>query len=48
VLSFPLVWQRDLHDWLNVWVSTGQIRLEGMKSRQRKPKRGQNITIVKL
>lgn len=46
VLTFPLVWESDLHDWLNEWRTAGRVRINGMKPRQQKPKYGQGIMLV--
>ena len=48
VLTFPLVWEKDLQDWLDEWSAAGDVRVEGMRPNQRKPKHGQGITIVSI
>jgi three-Cys-motif partner protein len=37
-LSFPLVWDSDLKNWIKHWKAEGLIKLEGMKPGQRVPK----------
>ncbi|MGH7226199.1 MAG: hypothetical protein ACRELF_23535, partial [Gemmataceae bacterium] len=37
-LSSPLVWDRDVKEWIQVWRGAGSLRIEGMKPRQRVPK----------
>lgn len=39
-LSFPLVWEADLKAWISAWASSGQATVQGMKPRQRVPRRG--------
>ena len=39
-LSFPLVWEADLKTWISAWASSGQLTVQGMKPRQRVPRRG--------
>lgn len=37
-LSFPLVWESDLKDWIKDWQKDDVLRIEGMSSRQRVPR----------
>jgi three-Cys-motif partner protein len=37
-LSFPLVWESDLKNWINSWKEQGLLQIDGMKPRQRVPK----------
>jgi three-Cys-motif partner protein len=37
-LSYPLVWESDLKDWIQEWKAEGRLKLEGMQPRQRVPK----------
>ena len=41
-LSFPLVWESDLKAWIAAWASSNQLTIEGMKPRQRVPRRNAN------
>jgi hypothetical protein len=38
-LTKPLVWESDLKDWIEQWVKDRQVRIEGLKPRERTPKR---------
>lgn len=45
-LIFPLVWEADVKGWVSEWQSAGQLKIEGMKPRQRVPKlNAQNILV---
>ena len=37
-LTFPLVWESDLKDWINSWKNEGRITLTGLGPRERVPK----------
>lgn len=45
-MTFPLIWESDLKDWLSDWKRTGCLEFTRMKEAQRVPQRGQNIQIV--
>jgi len=45
-LSFPLVWEADLKAWISAWASSGQLTIEGMKPRQRVPRRNEHNVLV--
>lgn len=45
-LSFPLVWEADLKAWISAWSSSGQLTIEGMKPRQRVPRRNEVNVLV--
>ncbi|MDO8628924.1 MAG: three-Cys-motif partner protein TcmP, partial [Phycisphaerales bacterium] len=38
-LQEPLVWESNLKDWIKQWEATGEIQLDGLKPRERTPKR---------
>ena len=46
-MSFPLVWESDLKDWLKEWRDDNKISYQNFPIGQRVPKRGQNILIVR-
>ncbi len=46
-LSHPLVWERDLRDWIAEWAKSGRLVVEGLKGRERAPKRGAHHRIVR-
>lgn len=39
-LTYPLVWENDLREWLEEWRKNGSIRFEGVKPRERTLKCG--------
>jgi three-Cys-motif partner protein len=45
-LSLPLVWESDLKAWIADWVRRGELRIDGMKLKQRAPRRGENNFLV--
>jgi three-Cys-motif partner protein len=45
-LSFPLVWECDVKDWLREWCGQGQLTIEGLKPRQRVPKLGEANMLI--
>lgn len=45
-LSHPLVWESDLKEWIETWGKAGRIVVDGLKDRQRVPKRGANHRLV--
>jgi three-Cys-motif partner protein len=45
-LSNPLVWERDLKQWIADWGKAGSLRMEGLKVGQRVPQHGKKIVIV--
>ena len=42
----PLVWESDLKSWVEEWVLVRHLTIEGMKPRQRVPKRGESNFLV--
>jgi three-Cys-motif partner protein len=45
-LSSPLVWDSDVKDWIQEWRSSGSLRIDGMKPRQRVPKLEESNVLV--
>ena len=45
-MTFPLTWESDLKNWIQMWEQGGQLEITGMKERQYVPKLGQNIFLV--
>ncbi len=45
-LSHPLVWESDLKAWIAEWGKSGRIVVDGLKDRERVPKRGKNHRLV--
>lgn len=45
-LSYPLVWESDLKDWIKEWRAAGLLELVGMAPRQSVPRRKQGIQLV--
>jgi hypothetical protein len=43
-MSFPLVWESDVKNWIAEWQKEGRIKPLNLAKRQ-KPKRGQNIVL---
>ncbi|MBW3541133.1 MAG: hypothetical protein KY476_12765, partial [Planctomycetes bacterium] len=46
-LRLPLVWEKDIKEWIAEWRKSGLITVEGMAPKQRVPKRGAGIVIRK-
>ncbi len=46
VLESPLVWERDLKDWIIDWQSTGELKIEGLEGRARVPSRDKSHLLV--
>jgi len=46
-LSFPLVWESDLKEWIGNWKAEGWLRIEGMQPRQRVPKLNERNILVR-
>lgn len=44
-MQFPLVWERDLKDWVETWDEEGKIRMIGMVDGQ-KPQRKKNVVLA--
>jgi len=42
----PLVWESDLKLWVDDWVKSGRLKIEGMNPRQRVPKSGESNFLV--
>ncbi len=45
-LSFPLVWDCDVKDWIDSWKDEGRLRVEGMRPREKVPKIGAHHSLV--
>jgi three-Cys-motif partner protein len=45
-LSFPLVWEGDLRDWLEEWKKGGLVELRGISAKRRAPQLGQGILVL--
>jgi three-Cys-motif partner protein len=45
-LSYPLVWECDLKDWIKNWKADTSLKLEGMKPREKVPKLDENIFLL--
>ena len=45
-LTFPLTWESDLKDWIHEWEQDGQLKIMGMKARQRVPQLGEDNYLV--
>ena len=45
-VPFPLTWESDLKEWLREWQDKGFLCYEGMRPRQRVPKRQSGVYIV--
>lgn len=45
-LSSPLVWDGDVKDWIQEWRTSGSLRIDGMKPRQRVPKLEESNILV--
>ena len=46
-LTFPMVWESDLHDWLNRWLSDGAVEWEGKRSREKTFKKSVGHVVVR-
>jgi three-Cys-motif partner protein len=45
-LSYPLVWESDLKEWMADWRKEGLLQIQGLKTRQRVPKlEGDNVLV---
>jgi hypothetical protein len=42
-LTFPMVWETDLHEWIHDWKSQGILEMTGLKTPMTKPKRDKGI-----
>jgi hypothetical protein len=47
-LTTPLVWESDLKEWISEWVKVGDLRIDGMKPKQRVPRRQESNFLVWL
>lgn len=47
-LTSPLVWESDLKEWVAAWAKEGALRIDGMKPKQRVPRRDEENSIVWL
>lgn len=45
-LSWPLVWESDLREWIRNWRLNGLILVEGLQGRATVPRRGRGHTLV--
>jgi three-Cys-motif partner protein len=45
-LSFPLVWDCDVKEWVREWQAAGALRIDGMKPRQRVPRLDEENVLV--
>lgn len=45
-LPKPLVWESDLKEWIKEWITKGEVRIEGLKLRERTPKREHDHYLV--
>jgi len=45
-LSQPITQESDLKDWIAEWKNSGMLEVEGMKPRQRVPKRGERNSLI--
>lgn len=45
-LTFPLVWESDLKDWIGTWKGNGSITVEGLGPKERVPKLNRNHTLT--
>lgn len=45
-MTFPLIWESDLKDWIHEWDQDERLEIAGMQERQRVPQLGQNIRLV--
>ena len=45
-MTFPMVWESDLHEWLRYWKGQRLLEMAGMKSSRYSPKREEGIVCV--
>ena len=45
-MTFPMVWESDLHKWLADWKKSGLLEVVGMSSQQKAPKTDKGISCV--
>lgn len=45
-LESPLVWEKDLRDWIEGWQSAGLVKLEGLQGLERVPKQGHSHFLI--
>ena len=45
-LQEPLVWESDLKEWIEHWKKGGKLRIEGLKARQKIPRRGNGHYLI--
>ncbi len=46
-LSFPMVWETDLRQWLDEWRNQELIELQGLKPKERTAKRGKGHSVLR-
>jgi len=46
VVAFPMVWERDLREWLKEWQDQEKLEIEGMGTRERVPKRDNSKHVI--
>ncbi len=46
-LSFPMVWERDLRQWLDGWFKQGMIELRGLRQQEKTVKRGKGHLVIR-
>jgi three-Cys-motif partner protein len=44
-VSFPLVWESDLKEWVRIWKRDGLLRIEGLRGKQHVPQVSQDHTL---
>lgn len=45
-MTFPMVWESDLHEWLGDWKKIGLLEVVGMSSKQQTPKPDKGISCI--
>lgn len=45
-MTFPMVWESDLHEWIRDWRQQGFLEMTGMSPDQRHPRREEGISCV--
>lgn len=45
-LTIPLVWESDVKEWIRQWEKNGFLKIQGMTSKQRVPRRGSRNILV--
>jgi len=45
-ISFPLVWESDLKEWLKLWRRDGLVDVDGLRGKQKVPQVAQNHTLI--